>query len=101
MPQKQSVMVRFTPTLDDAVIRIEAAAVATRLEEQRLESEYKASLVSQEIAESQSLVSFNSLHQTSQLSQTKVTLIFLDFVSHANWFSSIFALAPSLFGLYI
>ncbi|KAK2188128.1 hypothetical protein NP493_143g01026 [Ridgeia piscesae] len=53
--KKQSVMVRFTPTLDDAVIRIEAAAVATRLEEQRLESEYKASLVSQEIAESQSL----------------------------------------------
>ena len=82
MPQKQSVMVRFTPTLDDAVIRIEAAAVATRQEEQRLEAEYKASLVSQEIAESQSPVSLNSLDRTSQLNKKFSILL-----SHANWFS--------------
>lgn len=55
--QKQAVMIRFTPTLDDATVRMEAAAAATKMEEQRLETEYKASLLSQEALDTQSPVS--------------------------------------------
>ena len=55
--QKQAVMIRFTPTLDDLVIREEAAAIATKMEEKQLLAEYHAALLAQEAAENPSLVS--------------------------------------------
>ena len=80
--QKQAVMIRFTPTLDDLVIREEAAAIATKMEEKQLLAEYHAALLAQEAAENPSLVSVGihlQLPTSSAVHSLVILIIFLGF----------------------